>query len=637
MTHGVADLPWLPAAPADLSRRLKALTEEDAAPGLELQFLATHRESSAQAVVFRRTVRRLREAGADLSPLSSFRLAVVSNATVDFVIDHVPIAAARHGVAAEVWAPDFDQVMQEALNPASETNRHGADAILLAVDHRWLGIGQFQAQQSEQRIEAALERLFGAARAFKEFSGAALILPLLATPPAALFGSFERSADGSVARMIERVNAAILDYARAEGAYLLDIAALAGRIGADQWFEPVAWNAHKAPFAPRFNAVFADRVGALLGAIRGKARKCLVLDLDNTCWGGAIGDEGLEGIVLGAGSAGGEAFLSVQEAALELKKRGVILAVASKNNDEVARAVFRDHSEMLLRESDIAVFQANWTDKAANLEAIAETLNIGVDALVLLDDNPAERAYMRAALPAVAVPELPEDPAWFAWHLLSAGYFEATAFSEDDANRAASYADNARRAEVMAKARDTGDYLSSLKMQLSIRPFDAANRARITQLVNKTNQFNLTTNRYTEQQIVDFERDPGIITLQTRLKDDFGDMGMIGVVICTVTGSEAEISDWLMSCRVLGRKVEEGMFTALVEALRQRGVASVRATYRPTRKNNMVREHFDRLGFALVDEGEDGSRRYALDVGGVTLPQLPFDRFEVGGEVSEAD
>jgi FkbH-like protein len=498
----------------------------------------------------------------------------------------------------------------------------GADAVLLAVDHRWLGLSGIVTDATEPA--AAIERLLGVARLLKQNSGAMPILPLLATPPQPLFGSLDGMFAGTVAARIDQVNRAIRDFARDEGALVFDVAGIAAAAGTGLWFDPVAWNAQKQPFAPACNALYADRLGALLGAMRGKARKCLVLDLDNTLWGGAIGDEGLGGIVLGVGSALGEAFLGVQQTALALKQRGVVLAVASKNDDQVARSPFREHPDMCLRESDIAVFQANWTDKASNLEAIADALSIGLDALVLLDDNPAERAQLRAALPMVAVPEVPADPAHFSRMLLWAGYFEATAFGADDVLRSDSYAANARRAEVQARSRDLGDYLGSLGMRLAVGPFDPGNRARVTQLINKTNQFNLLTRRLSEREVEDMERDPAFVTLQARLSDNFGDMGLIGVVTCHVAGPEAEVTDWLMSCRVLGRRVEEGIYHALAAQLVRRGVASVRARYVPTRKNSMVAEHFDRLGMELTAVDADGVRHYRAAIGAGQPAELPM-------------
>jgi FkbH-like protein len=559
-----------------------------------------------------------------LSPLSPLRLAIVSNATMDFVADHLPAAAARHGVALDIVQADFDVVMQEALDPDSKVNASSADAVLLAVDHRWLGLTELSMREPRAEVEAAVAKLLEAARLFKTNGGALAMLPLLATPTEALFGSFDRRVPGSLASKIALVNGAILDFARDEGAYVFDVEAIVRAVGAADWFDPIAWNAQKQPFAAAFNPLYADRLGALLGAIRGKARKCLVLDLDNTLWGGAIGDEGLAGIVLGQGSAAGEAFLSVQRAAKVLKERGVILAVSSKNDDAVARSAFREHSEMILRETDIAVFQANWTDKASNLEAIAGALSIGLDALVLLDDNPAERAQARAALPMVAVPELPVDPAHFARTLLAAGYFEAVSFSDDDVIRAASYAENAQRAEVMAKSRDLGEYLASLKMAMACGPFEVSNRARVTQLINKTNQFNLVSRRLTEKDVEQMEADPSVITLQARLSDRFGDMGLIGIVTCCIDGEGARVTDWLMSCRVLGRKVEEAIYDTLVKSLAKRGVRRLRASYLPTKKNGMVREHFDRLGLTRTREEADGSRQYEAALDHYQPPNLPM-------------
>jgi FkbH-like protein len=619
----VRDLPWLQPAPEDYSEKLRSLQTAEGELGLGLQQFASFRLSYPQALNFARMLAKLRKNGRDLSPLASLKLAVAASATIDFALDHLPAAAARHGVALEIVQADYDVVVQEAFDPASKINTSGSDAVLIAVDHRWLGL-HLAVDNASAQVDGAIARILEVARLFKSHGGAVPILPLLGTPAESLFGSFDRQVAGTLASKIDLVNQAILDFARKEGAYVLDIDAIARSVGVVEWFDPVAWSAQKLPFAATFNPLYADRLGSLLGAIRGKARKCLVLDLDNTLWGGAIGDEGLGGIVLGQGSAAGEAFLSVQRTAKALKERGVILAVSSKNNDDVARSAFREHTEMLLQEKDIAVFQANWTDKSSNLEAIAATLNIGIDSLVLLDDNPAERAQARAALPMVAIPELPADPAYFAQTLLAAGYFEAVSFGADDVLRAASYAENAQRAEVMAKSRDFGDYLASLEMTLTCGPFDSSNRARVTQLVNKSNQFNLLTRRLTESEVQDLEADSSVITLQARLSDRYGDMGLISVVTCSVDGEDATVTDWLMSCRVLGRKVEEGIYDTLVKALFKRGVQRLRASYLPTKKNDMVSEHFDRLGLKRVEETPEGAHRYEASIPDYVSPSLPM-------------
>jgi FkbH-like protein len=620
------DLPWLPSAPADFRERARTLGKAASGWGAAIQHLATHKLDARAAATLGKAIVRCRTAGHSLAPLSAFKLGILSSATFDLVAEQLPAAAARHGVDLTTVTGEYDQVMQESANPASDINTANLDACLIAVDHRWLRLDR-PALDGSDPVGAALTQLKAAGDAVTQNARCPVIFQTVPVPPLALFGNYERRVAGSLRTQIEDANRRIVDLAIETGGYVLDAAALAERVGTDAWFDPVQWLAYKLPFAADIIPAYADTLGRLLGAIRGKARKCLVLDLDNTVWGGVIGDDGMDGIKIGQGSAVGEAFLAIQQLALDLRARGVVLAASSKNNDETARAPFRDHPDMLLRESDFAVFQANWIDKASNLEAIAKTLNIGLDALVLLDDNPAERAQLRAALPQVAVPELPDDPALFPWTLASAGYFESVAFSQEDQARAGSYASDARRADVMAQSRDLGDYLSSLDMKIGFAPFDTIGRQRIAQLINKSNQFNLTTRRYTEAEVAALETDTSVFTLQVRLSDKFGDLGMIGVIICrpaTHNGAKAwDIDTWLMSCRVLGRKVEDAMLARIAEAARAAGIATLIGRYLPTAKNNMVADHYAKLGFTLLEE-KDGARTFALLLASYETPELPL-------------
>ena len=619
MSHSVRDLPWLAPVPGDIRERIRRLADNPK-PGAEIQFLASCRLEPQQAANLGKQIARARADKRTLAPLSDFKLGVLASATFDLLAEQIPAAAARHGVAVELLLADYGQVTQTALDPNASVARAEPDAVLIAVDHRWLGLDH-DLSDPRTRAASSLAQLRAVIDGVKANMGASVILQTLPVPPHGLFGSFDRVHAGSVRALIEAINSALPELAAETGAYVLDIAALAERIGTDVWFDPVQHFAFKLPFAAECAPATADMLGRLLGAIRGKARKCLVLDLDNTLWGGVIGDDGLEGIVLGQGSAVGEAHLAIQHYAKTLRARGIVLAVSSKNDDETARAPFAVFPEMLLHESDIAVFQANWLDKPANLEAIAKTLNIGLDALVLLDDNPAERAQVRAALPMVAVPELPSDPSWFPWFLSSAGYFEAVQFSAEDAARAGSYAADAARAEVQSSARDLGDYLSSLEMRISCTPFDALGRARIAQLINKSNQFNLTTKRHTENEIAALGAD--VFTTQVRLSDRFGDLGMIGVVIArpaTHTREAAwDFDSWLMSCRVLGRRVEEAMLAHIAKAAQAKGVRYLIGRYVPTAKNGMVAEHYAKLGFAGIGDG-----LFVLDLKKYETPSLPF-------------
>lgn len=625
MTLSLADLPWLPPAPTDFQERCKALGGGVPA-GPALQDLANHLLSGRQAIALARAQARLRAAGADLTPLVPFRLGVLASATFDLLTDSLPAAALRFGVDLQVTTTPFDQVMQQALDPASEINSAGLDGVLLAVDHHWLNLDRPDLTGAKgARVEDAVRRLASVVGGLQAASGAAVILQTVPCPPDELFGSHDLRVAGSVRAMIDQANTAIVALAEEAGCYLLDVAGLANRIGADRWFDPVQWVSYKLPFSSHVVPAFADRLGRLLGAIRGKARKCLVLDLDNTCWGGVIGDDGMAGIKIGQNSPRGEAFLQVQRMALDLHQRGVILAVCSKNEDATARGPFIDHPDMLLRLEHIAVFQANWIDKSSNLEAIAKALNIGTDALVMLDDNPAERAQIRANLPSVAVPELPNDPSWFAWVLRSAGYFESVSFSSEDSLRAQTYAADARRAEVRERSGNLEDYLQSLGMEIAFDPFDASGRGRITQLINKTNQFNLTTRRYTDKEVQAFE-ESGAVTIQTRLQDQFSDFGMISVVIAEPLPGEAGswvVDTWLMSCRVLGRSIEQAVLSELVGTVRSRGGSRLVGRYLPTAKNGLVAEHYRKLGFTRIGD-EDGATLWELDLASYVAPALPI-------------
>jgi FkbH-like protein len=349
-----------------------------------------------------------------------------------------------------------------------------------------------------------------------------------------------------------------------------------------------------------------------------------VLDLDNTLWGGVIGDDGLQGIRLGQGFADGEAFLDVQWVAKCLRQRGIILAVSSKNTDDIARQPFREHPDMLLSESDITVFQANWMDKATNIEAIATTLDIGLDAIVFLDDNPAERELVRQRLPSVAVPELPDDPSLFSRTLLNAGYFDVISYASEDGMRADMYTARAQAASLKTSFTDIDSYLDSLQMVVEFSRFDSIGRSRIAQLINKSNQFNLTTRRYNENEVREMETDSRLITLQIRLKDRFSDHGMISVVVVRNTEPSVWMIDtWLMSCRVLGRRLEEAVLAKIITGLRELKASKLIGEFIPSGRNDMVKLHYEKLGFCF-DRTIESSCYWILSIEDYVQPKIPI-------------
>jgi FkbH-like protein len=603
-----ADLSWLPAPPRDFKARCEALAAMDGAIGPAVRTLASHALNEGQLTRLSRIISDLSGDGRDFSPMAPVRLGLVGNGTLDLIAPLLGASAARHGVRLDIVQADFGQTIQEALNPQSRINRARLDAVLLCIDYRALpGLTGPDGSGEAVRFVKAMRE------GFRDNGGAISIVPTFAPPAEALFGSLDRALGESVRGALEAVNRDIaLDVARSDDV-LFDVAALAEVVGLAAWHSPQQWNIAKLPFSANYAPLYADHVGRLLGAMKGKSRRCLILDLDNTVWGGVIGDDGIDGIKIAQGDSVGEAFLDVQRMALSLRERGVVLAVSSKNTDEIARRPFRDHPEMLLKEHHIAVFQANWNDKATNIKAIAETLSLGLDSLVFVDDNPVERGLVREILPQVATVELGDDPALYARTVLASGYFETVAFLPEDKARADFYQDNAKRVTLQSQMGGVEEYLASLRMEITFAPFDAAGRARIAQLINKSNQFNLTTRRYGEAEVEALSKETSVFTLQVRLTDIFGDNGMIAVAICKPREAATwEIDTWLMSCRVLGRRVEQMVLGEIVDNARQRGIATLVGVYRPTDRNAMVRDHYEKLGFVPLSADDNGGGEWTL-------------------------
>jgi FkbH-like protein len=615
MNQLYSELQWLPRPPQDFSERLRALAGSTEPLGSRLQSLASHALDLNQLTKLAKAIGNARSGGNSLDPLVPFRLALLSNSTTDLIVPALVASAARHGIALEVIEPSYDQVAQEALTPDSKVNSSRPDAVLFALDYRALplklSLGDPTAASAT--VQGVLGYIEALREGIKTNSTAVCIFQTFAPPAETLFGSLDRALAGTLKNLIDDINRKLAEETRDSGDVLLDVAGLAETVGLADWHNPQLWNMAKFAFSDELIPLYADHVGRTVAAIRGKSRKALILDLDNTVWGGVIGDDGLEGIKVAQGDARGEAHLAVQQLALALRQRGIVLAVSSKNTDEVAREPFEKHPEMLLKLEHIAVFQANWNDKATNIQAIAEELNLGLDAMVLLDDNPAERGLVRQLLPQVAVPELPEEPASYARTLAAAGYFEAVAFANEDLQRAGFYQDNARRLTLQKQVGGVDAYLASLDMTITFQPFDATGRARIVQLINKSNQYNLTTRRYTDPEVVEAEDDPAVFTLQVRLADIFGDNGMISVVICRPGGPATwDIDTWLMSCRVLGRKVEHMVLREILEHARAAGIHSLTGTYRPTERNKLVVDHYVKLGFTKIAEEDSGLTRWEL-------------------------
>lgn len=566
--------------------------------------------------------RIVRQAAAAL-PGEPFRLAVLGGPTTIQFVELLEAFLATVG-PVEIFECEYGLFRQEILVPGSGLDRFEPQAVFLATSMRDIARlprpGQAAADVAAD-LDAEATEWLGLWSAVRDRWGATVIQNLFEEPPWGSLGHYATRVPSAPEHFIRRLNARLLETAPPEVLFH-DLPAVAANVGAADWFDPRYYLEAKMPCGPEALVRYAHSVGAVVRALRGKSRRVLVLDLDNTVWGGVIGDVGIQGLVLGQGSAEGEAFIAFQQWAKDLKDRGIVLAVCSKNDDATAREPFDRREDMVLRLDDIACFVANWQNKADNLRTIAAQLELGLDAFVFVDDNPAERAIVRRFLPEVAVPDLPADPAGYVAAVAQHRYFEAASWTREDAERAAYYAQNARRNELRLQAGDLQGFLASLNMEARLAPVSEVNLQRVTQLVNKSNQFNLTTRRRTQTEIAALAEARDWATLTVSLRDTLGDNGLISVIFVKREDGIASIDTWLMSCRVLQRGVEAFVLNELARQAQDAGCHELVGTYIPTARNALVRDHFANLGF--LPAGADGDTTFwRLPIDGYT----PHDTF----------
>ncbi len=562
--------------------------------------------------------RTLAEAPAAADGWPRARLAWLSSCTVEHLVPGLRIAALRRGLLLETLLPAYGEIERPILDDRAGLAEWRPQVVLfqLAPDAALPTVRlDVSAHDAGVVVARRVEELRTLWRRVAERDRATVIqatVPLVDEP---LFGSFDALLPGGRLRLLDDLNRALVDAAVAEGAAVFDLDSWSARVGRSSFFDPVRWHHAKQLVPPSLGPAHGDWLARVVAAACGLGKKCLVVDLDDTLWGGAVGDDGVEGLTLGQGSAAGEAFAAFQRYLQGLRARGVVLAVCSKNDPQLAESAFARHPEMVLRREDVAAFVANWSDKASNLRAIANMLDIGLDSLVFVDDQPAERDLVRRELPMVAVPELPDDPALFARTLADAGWFDAIAFTADDRHRADQYRATVQRRAALATATDVDGFLESLAMRLRVRPFSPTDLPRVAQLVAKTNQFNLTTRRRPAPELAALAATPGTFIRVFRLEDRFGDNGLVSVVIATATDATTwYIDTWLMSCRVLGRGVERAALSVVADVARAQGASRLLGEYLPTAKNALVRDHYPSLGFALVDAMPEGRTRWSLDL-----------------------
>jgi FkbH-like protein len=574
----------------------------------------------------------------DLPVVRHLRLGIVGSSTTRLITPLLALACFRDGIHAEIYEAEYGLVDQEILDPTSGLRRFSPDVVIVATNWRGTMLEPFH-PDPDRGVETLLTPLRRLWQVCRDQLQCHVIQHSFDLPSHDSTGHLGRAHPGGRARILLRTNLALHE-AAGKGMSVLDLDAVAAEVGRSAWDDPGLWYLAKQHPAPEAIPTLVDHYLMQLRALLGLSKKVLVLDLDNTIWGGVVGEDGVHGLKLGAHSPEGEAHAALQRYALELKQRGVVLAVCSKNNEADAKEPFEKHPEMVLQLSDISVFLANWNDKATNLREISRTLGLGLDSFVFLDDNPTERAWVRSQLPEVAVPEIGGDPSHFLRLLERYHFFDVLALTEEDRQRAADYAANAQRATLLETSENLEDFLSSLDMSATVGQFDDPNLPRITQLVNKTNQFNLTTRRYTEEQLRALAQHPEYCTRWIRLRDRFGDNGLIGVLLAheDPTRDGLEIDLWLMSCRVLGRRIEELMLAELLVAAKARGLPRLVGRYIPTPKNGMVRDLYPRLGFIpLGGHLSDGETLWEYCVSQLTEIRTTFIRIERQVEQPQVD
>jgi FkbH-like protein len=548
------------------------------------------------------------------------RIALLSSTTIDFLAPILRAQCFGAGIEAEIYIGPFNQYEQEIRDPDSGLARFKPDVVVIGTDWRSLGFGDEEATPGEM-VRARCAQLESLWRESRERLGATVIQFNYEAPPYEALGHLSAALPGGRGRLLRALNLALWEAAgRTQGVVMLDVDQIAARFGKDRWHDPVLWHTAKQYPSAEAMPALGHAITALLRAVLGLTYKCLALDLDGVLWGGVIGEDGLAGIQLGGGPAG-EAFVAFQRYLQSLARTGVLLAVCSKNNPEDAVLPFRQHPEMVLREADIAVFLANWQPKEENLRAIAAAMNIGLDAMAFADDNPAERSRVRQELPEVEVIEMPADPAYYVAAVSRLGLFETLAITSEDRERTSSIRKNLERKTLESSAGSVDDYLAQLDIKVQLAPFDEVNLPRIVQLINKTNQFNLTTRRRGDAEVRALLA-AGAYTQAMRTSDRFGDSGLTGVMIAVPEDGRLRVDTWLMSCRVLGRRLDEVMFAALVRYAAENGYTGITGEYIPTAKNGQVADLYLRLGCAAG--GQDGECRFFLwQVGQVfTAPSM---------------
>ena len=550
--------------------------------------------------------------------LKKLRIAVLGGTTTNELVDILELLLLNNGFETEFYQSDYGRYYEDSVLDPQTISQFKPDIVYVHTCS--LNLRSFPPVSSTEEslrdyLDTELSKFRSIWSSLDEHVGCQVIQNNFEQPYYALLGNLDAVSPGGATRYLNELNRLFAQEAEANPKLLLqDLHSISARVGLNQWFDPERWFSYKLASTVEGSFALATSLTAIVGAIYGRTSKVLVLDLDNTLWGGVIGDDGADKILIGRETPLAEAYTAFQEYCLRLRDRGILLAVCSKNNENVAKSGF-SHPDCVLKLDHFSAFKANWEPKHENILAIAKELNLGVDSMVFIDDNPAERAIVAGQLPNVAVPDVGSDVAKFAAVIEAGRYFEPISIGREDLQRAKLYEENAQRSQLQQKFANYGEYLDSLEMSAEIAEFNNTYIERISQLTNKTNQYNLTTRRYTLSEIESTMSDGRHIGLYGKLTDRFGDNGLISIVLGRIEGAQLHMDLWLMSCRVLKREMEFAMLDSLVARGRANGFKEIIGYYLPTPKNGMVEDHYEKLGFTLQSrDGESKKSIWSLDV-----------------------
>lgn len=559
----------------------------------------------------------------DNTNLPEVKVALLGDTATQFLATAIKGVGVERGYNINLFEAEYSQVERQVLDPTSDLHAFGAKyTVVFQSTHKLLE--QYSLNElTNERVNELMSGRLNFIRTLCETTDGKIIYFNYPEIDDTVFGQYANRTELSFTWQIRQLNCELMRLTQEyPNLYICDIAALQNQFGREWMFDSSVYVSTEMVLSLDALPYVGSRVMDIICAIEGKFKKCLILDLDNTVWGGVVGDDGWENIQVGHGLGIGKAYTEFQEWVKKLKNRGIIIAVCSKNDEDKAKEPFEKNPEMVLRLDDIAVFVANWENKADNIRTIQQILNIGFDSMVFLDDNPFERNMVRENVPGVCVPELPDDPGDYLEYLYSLNLFETASYSAGDKDRTKQYQTEAKRVQAAQKFTNEADFLKSLDMVSVVEGFTSFNTPRVAQLSQRSNQFNLRTVRYTDGEIAALGASDKHVCLSFTLEDKFGDNGLICVIIMEKRDAKTLFVDtWFMSCRVLKRGMENFTLNTMVEYAKEQGFERIVGEYIPTLKNGMVKEHYPNLGFQAI-----GENLYELDVNAYTPRECYIER-----------